>query len=591
MNIFPSQDNFPSEKISDVMLSPLAVLKELIENAVDSEATVIKISVEGNGIGKITVADNGCGIDYIDTKYLLKEGFTSKIKGKPLQNGSYPLGWRGKSLFAIASISKIKIASKQADGQGFELTCNFGLSELKKTYLEKSGTIVQITNLYLQDNLLREKHKTDRSLKSLINRCVIDYALNNENISFQYSVDGKPVFSKPACPLKEALQYIFGATLSGDILKEIDWHCGGIALKGITIFPPEGLDTSFGNYNCIALQGRSICSEALNNTIKGVYKYYFLTSKLPLFFIKIQMPFKDVEFDCDALKQTPKFLSEKNLCDCVKECLAKSLYFQYYTRKRFNFTLPKSKISYKQYTLKEDVKPLCFISLNKNNDGEIIQSQNLDNFEKLLAAQRNNNGNRDFKINTFTNTNVLGLLFNKYIVAARENFFYFIDYNAARALFYYDSYISQFESETVVISKLFSPFAFKLNGNSANQLDKFQNLLKSAGFIFSRINEGYYKLDAIPEIFMGMLNCQSFLNCLILRLNDFHSEISVNEIALCACDCLTFNTVNLTITDLKSFVKDFEGKRFRKTPKGNEIVIVYTADDLKERFEGRGGIK
>jgi DNA mismatch repair protein MutL len=110
----------------EVVNRPASVLKELIENAIDAQATQIEIEVFDMGMTQLVVTDNGLGMDEIDAKMAFSRHATSKIKTESDLSHIATLGFRGEALAAIASVSKVTLKTRQKDAQGYQVTYHAG---------------------------------------------------------------------------------------------------------------------------------------------------------------------------------------------------------------------------------------------------------------------------------------------------------------------------------------------------------------------------------------------------------------------------------------------------------------------------------
>ena len=141
----------------EVVERPASVLKELIENSIDSGATEIVAEIKRGGVALIRVTDNGCGMEKEYLPIALKRHATSKIKEKNDLSSIITLGFRGEALAAIASVSELTIISKTREAEvGTMLTAEAGnivdISEVGTA----DGTTVVVENLFLQSFLFVE---------------------------------------------------------------------------------------------------------------------------------------------------------------------------------------------------------------------------------------------------------------------------------------------------------------------------------------------------------------------------------------------------------------------------------------------------
>src|SRR5690606_6435560 len=99
----------------EVVEKPASVVKELLENAIDSGADKITVEINSGGIKYIRVTDNGCGIDREDVRTAFLSHATSKIKESTDLNSIFTLGFRGEALASIAAVSRVNMLTRTAD--------------------------------------------------------------------------------------------------------------------------------------------------------------------------------------------------------------------------------------------------------------------------------------------------------------------------------------------------------------------------------------------------------------------------------------------------------------------------------------------
>lgn len=147
----------------EVVEKPCSVVKELVENSIDSGASDISVCIERGGLGKIEVTDNGSGIEFDELKNALLAHATSKISKLEDLDNIGTLGFRGEALSSIASVSEIEIISKTPDCEfGGKIKCLFGHMEELTQIASIDGTRISVKNLFttsLQDSNLLEKTK------------------------------------------------------------------------------------------------------------------------------------------------------------------------------------------------------------------------------------------------------------------------------------------------------------------------------------------------------------------------------------------------------------------------------------------------
>ncbi|MBO7310465.1 MAG: ATP-binding protein [Clostridia bacterium] len=176
----------------EVVDRPSSVIKELLENAIDSGANKITVEIQNGGTTYMRVSDNGCGISPEDLPTAIRRHATSKIKDASDLDGIITLGFRGEALAAIASVSDLRIISKQPSAQtGAMLEASggniIGVSERACT----DGTTVIVENLFANVPARRKFLKKDVTESMAVAALTEKIALSRPDISFKLIIDGK----------------------------------------------------------------------------------------------------------------------------------------------------------------------------------------------------------------------------------------------------------------------------------------------------------------------------------------------------------------------------------------------------------------
>ena len=156
----------------EVIDRPASVLKELIENSLDSGADNIEVHVIKGGHELIQVSDNGCGMSQEDLKLAFMRHATSKIKYLEDLNSITTLGFRGEALPSIASVSMFTALSSEKDSNGYEIKINGSEEKSFKPAAGLSGTTCKVQNLFYNTPARRKFLKKPETEQSVINsRC------------------------------------------------------------------------------------------------------------------------------------------------------------------------------------------------------------------------------------------------------------------------------------------------------------------------------------------------------------------------------------------------------------------------------------
>ena len=132
----------------EVIDRPNAVVRELLDNALDSNASSITLDIAGGGIEKISVIDNGCGMTKEDLENSIKPHATSKIEQEQDLLSLSTMGFRGEALASIAAVSRLEIKTKRENEKAWKLESQVGMKESIEPAVLEKGTVVTSLSLF-----------------------------------------------------------------------------------------------------------------------------------------------------------------------------------------------------------------------------------------------------------------------------------------------------------------------------------------------------------------------------------------------------------------------------------------------------------
>ena len=300
----------------EVVERPASVLKELIENSIDSGASQIVAEIKKGGVALIRVSDNGCGMEKDDLPIALKRHATSKIKDKSDLNSIMTLGFRGEALAAIASVCELTIISKTASAESATmLTAEAGnvvdISEVGAS----DGTTVVVENLFYNVPARRKFLKKDSTEAMNVTALVEKVALSRPDISIQMLVDGEEKFKTPGnSSLYDTIYAIFGKDFAGKLIK-----AEGIA-NGIKVHGYIGRSDNVKknrNLQNVFINGRYVKSLTAMAAIEKAYTSYIAPECFPTCVLFLEMNPGIVDVNVHPAKLEVKFSDERVIFESV----------------------------------------------------------------------------------------------------------------------------------------------------------------------------------------------------------------------------------------------------------------------------------
>ncbi|MBE5753631.1 MAG: DNA mismatch repair endonuclease MutL [Clostridiales bacterium] len=306
----------------EVVDRPYSVVKELVENAIDAGADEIQIYIENGGKQLIRVVDNGCGIAYDDLHSAFLPHATSKIeKANDLEN-IVTLGFRGEAVASIASVSKMTITSKVADGKCFSLTSEGGEIGKILPCSGENGTDVRVETLFYNTPVRLGFLKSDKGEETDITQFVSKFILNRPEIAFAYYVNGKKVLQSFGGGKEEALVGIYGSSILQNVYQiNADKH--GIKVSGF--IGNQNFSKPNKTYQCVFLNGRYIVNQTIATAVMKAYSSYLMKRQYPFYVLYIDVPSEIVDVNVHPNKADVRFADNQIIFGIIYKIISSVL--------------------------------------------------------------------------------------------------------------------------------------------------------------------------------------------------------------------------------------------------------------------------
>ncbi len=398
----------------EVIQRPSSVVKELLENSIDANATHITLSLKESGKKIIQVSDNGEGMSKDDSLKCFKKHATSKISNIDDLFKIKSKGFRGEALSSIASISMINLKTKKKNfDTGNEILIEGSKLISNKECSSNTGSTFIVKNLFYNVPARRNFLKSDKIEYKHILEEFIRIAISNSNVKLKLIHNGKEIYNLPIQNLKARLIKLYGNKIS-DKLLPINESTNLVNISGFICKPQYSKKTRGEQY--FFVNDRFIKSPYLNHSVLKSMEGLILKDHFPSYFIFLEIDPKNIDINIHPTKTEIKFNDEKLIYSILKSCIKHSLgQFNIIPSIDFdvntNFKIPNFDPNKKAYPPKIKVDP-TFNPFEKNenknnsfwksvfneNIDEIKDLKNYDNFE-------NNNDNFFQYLNKYIVTN------------------------------------------------------------------------------------------------------------------------------------------------------------------------------------------
>lgn len=300
----------------EVVDRPASVIKELLENAIDSGATIITTEIQRGGVTYMRVTDNGCGITFDDLPKTILRHATSKIKTAEDLNSIWTLGFRGEALAAIAAVSHLRIISRPHTEEFGGLLDVVGGEVISHTETGCSpGTTVIVEDLFANVPARRKFLKKDVSEAAAIYAIFERVALSHPEISFRLISDGAlKMRTEGNGDLRSAIYSILGRDFTQRTIP-VSYEYEGVGVTGYIGMP----DTARANRNgqMFFINGRYVRTITAQVALEQAYRTFIPEDRFPACVLMINIPVGFVDINVHPAKLEVKFSNEKLIFEAI----------------------------------------------------------------------------------------------------------------------------------------------------------------------------------------------------------------------------------------------------------------------------------
>jgi len=268
----------------EVVERPVNVVKELVENAIDSGAAAITVDIKGGGIDLIRVTDNGCGIAPDEMRTAFLRHATSKITKADDLDSIITLGFRGEALASICAVTETEMIScMEGSLTGNRLMIRGGEEISFEEVGAPSGTTVIVRNLFYNTPARKKFLKTPATEGSYIAEMMEKIALSHPDIAFQFSMDGRSRFhTSGGGELLEVIYRVYGRE-TADALVPVKAENDMFRIEGF-LGKPE-MVRSNRNMEIYFINGRYVRNTFMSSAVEEGYREYLMLHKFPVVFL------------------------------------------------------------------------------------------------------------------------------------------------------------------------------------------------------------------------------------------------------------------------------------------------------------------
>jgi DNA mismatch repair protein MutL len=486
----------------EVIQRPASVVKELMENAIDAQATEIQLLINGAGKTMIQVIDNGMGMSPTDVRLAFERHATSKIKSADDLFSITSKGFRGEALASIAAIGQVEVHTKRADDE--MATClkiSGSKVEDQEVSVAPTGTSIAIKNLFYNVPARRNFLKSDKvELRHIIDE-FHRVALTHPEVKFTFMQNGSELFDLPAVNFRKRIANIFGNKIEEKLIpvEEMTTVAG---IEGF-IVKPEFAKKSRGQ-QFFFVNKRFIKSPFLHHAVSSAFQGLLRDQFHPGYFVYMQIDPKNIDINIHPTKTEVKFEEERNLYAIIKSMVKHSLgMFQAAPVLDFERD-PSLDTPYNFQQKPPSNMPSIEVdsSFNPFKDSEKgIPKASKSSWESLysgLEMPNDKSADEELKLPIEQAPKVFQLL-RKFIVTTTRSGLLVIDQQRAHQRVLYEKFLTSITKRDMVSQQLIFPKEVELTPQQIALFGELEANLNAMGFVVKQ-KDNHLHITGIPAI-------------------------------------------------------------------------------------------
>lgn len=523
-----------SNKIAagEVVERPASVVKELVENAIDANSTVIEIELEEAGLSKIRILDNGDGIASEDCLTAFKRHATSKIKTEQDLFRIRTLGFRGEALPSIASVSMLELKTSTGEEAGTHLKLRGGEIVHHELTSSRKGTELVIENLFFNTPARLKYMKTVNTELGNVTDVVNRLAMSHPEVSIRLMHQGRQLlYTNGSGDVRQVLAAIYGMAVAKKMIpinvQSLDYEVNGyVALPEIT--------RASRNYMSTIINGRFVKNYGLLKAVQQGYHTLLPIGRFPIVFLTITMDPLLVDVNVHPAKLEVRLSKEAELFELIEQGVKAAFKKQQLIPDAVVPTKSKSAVqpteqqtftfdhqsktsgyqpfntvrepSFKEAPARVDEIMLPVKTEVIRQDEELQPTfREIEHYEESVEENapipEPNHSAEDQPEPRVPAMYPIGQMHGTYILAQNEKGLFIIDQHAAQERIKYEYFKRKLGEVDSEVQELLMPLTLEFSGNEALILEEYKDMLAEVGVFLEPFGQNSYIVRSHPQWF------------------------------------------------------------------------------------------
>lgn len=633
-------DNQTIDKIAagEVVEKPSSVVKELVENAIDSGANAITVEIKDGGISFIRVTDNGSGIEKSQIRNAFLRHATSKISSADDLTDLVSLGFRGEALASIAAVSMVEAISKVKDElMGVRYSIEGGVEKELEDVGAPDGTTFIVRNLFYNVPPRKKFLKQPQTEGSYIADLMEHLAISHPDISFHFIINNQNKFNTSGSnDLKEIIYRIYGKDIVNELI-EVHTEGEGFRIDGFLGKPI--INRSNRNYELFYINGRYIKSNLLNKAVEDGYKEYLMQHKFPFCVLHFTIDTKRIDVNVHPSKMEVRISNGQEFYEALRDIIFNILHNQEMipdvslTSKteiakeareaaiRGNKSDSKHRIP-EPFEIRRIEREKAGNTINEKTDTTQLNSPtlyNVGNNQSQIEQKPTGQAPTDQSLSKPDQSapmpepqlskpeqltlfddkllsakareryEIIGQLFETYWLISYQDKLLIIDQHAAHEKVKYERFIKQYTTNNIVSQSMNPPVIITLNGREKACLTQNMPHFEALGFTIEEFGGNDYAISSVPMDLYGLGEAELFYEF----IDELSDEVvgatpdSIRmKIATMACKAAVKGNTRISRQEAEALIDELLSlENPYNCPHGRPTIISMSKYELEKKFK------
>ena len=583
----------------EVVDRPASVVKELVENAIDSGCGEVAVEIEAGGKRLISVTDDGSGMSREDALLALERHATSKIASDSDLFTLSTLGFRGEALPSIASVSRFTLATRERGRiEGTEIYAEGGKIKEVKACGMAEGTRAAVRNLFFNTPARLKFMKSNETEAGHVGDLLTRLAISRPEVRFTYINDGRTVFRALNGDLRHRIITLLGPALAAS-LYPVESSQGSTTVRGFVAGPDISRSSAVHLYTYI--NGRFIKDRVVQHAILQACRNFMERGRYPLVVLFIDIAAGEVDVNVHPTKHEVRFREQGAVHDTIQAAVASVLSATPWLRQTKTVVTSPTPQSIPAAAETRIAEVRESLARYRPEQGEQQRLAGTGEQGPWTRDQRPETGNKIFGIQDsalrtqdpagyFSQLSVIGQFNAAYIICQDESDLVLIDQHAAHERVAFENLKAQFAAGGVERQGLLFPETMELSFRESALLNENLPHFSRLGFVPEPFGGATWLLKEAPLVLAGKDYLRTFRDVLeelstLGRSRSF--DVAVEGIlARVACHSAVRGVHPLSSPEIRALFARMDAVDFASNcPHGRPVLTRITLGEIEKMFK------